>query len=100
MDEHPDSINSPGFWPPNNAVTFPDAPATFHNRAAGVAFADGHAEMHHWNGPTLKKPRSRGGLLGVIGNAQNMFTTTAGDPDIYWLSYGSPRRTTRTVAGL
>ncbi len=31
-----------------------DIPATYHNRSSGVAFADGHAEMHKWR--TLKYP--------------------------------------------
>lgn len=99
IDEHPDSINDPGFWPPNTALRFPDAPATSHNRAAGVAFADGHAEMHSWVGPTLTKPRSRGGLAGVSGTAQNLYSTSAGDPDVHWLSYGSPRHTKLRTVG-
>lgn len=36
---------------PNNmpAKRTTSAPAAFHERAAGVAFADGHVEMHRWN---------------------------------------------------
>ena len=30
-----------------------DLPATFHNKSAGLSFADGHAELHRWTGPTI-----------------------------------------------
>ncbi|HEX3799698.1 MAG TPA: type II secretion system protein [Verrucomicrobiae bacterium] len=50
-DEHPDSIND-GFQctPDADAETnvWGDLPASYHNGAAGYAFADGHAEVHKW----------------------------------------------------
>ncbi|MCP5520218.1 MAG: prepilin-type N-terminal cleavage/methylation domain-containing protein [Verrucomicrobiales bacterium] len=98
VDEHPDSINDAGCFPPNTATNIPDAPATYHNGACGFAFADGHSEIHKWTGPTMTKPRSAGGLVGVQFTAQNNFGTVAGDPDLRWYSYKSPRKTTRTVA--
>ncbi len=38
---------------PNNmpAKHTTSAPATFHEGAAGISFADGHAEMHKWTDP-------------------------------------------------
>jgi len=98
VDEHPDSINDAGCFPPNSANNIPDAPATYHNGAAGFAFADGHSEIHKWKGPTMNKPRSQRGLLGVNFNAENNFGTVLGDPDLYWYSFHSPRWSTRTVA--
>lgn len=97
-DEHPDSMNDGVAWPPNTSQNFPDAPANFHNGAAGFAFADGHSEMHRWEGVAMNKPRNQLGLLGVNFSAQNNFPTTLGDPDILWLSFTSPRHTPRTVA--
>jgi prepilin-type N-terminal cleavage/methylation domain-containing protein/prepilin-type processing-associated H-X9-DG protein len=48
-DEHPDSINDG--WEITN-VTDPsvwaDLPASYHNRACGFSFADGHSEIHKW----------------------------------------------------
>jgi prepilin-type N-terminal cleavage/methylation domain-containing protein/prepilin-type processing-associated H-X9-DG protein len=50
VDEHPDSINdgfiiiganNPNYWAN-------DLPASYHNRAGGFGFADGHAEIHKW----------------------------------------------------
>jgi prepilin-type processing-associated H-X9-DG protein len=49
VDEHPDSINDgwliTGITDPNN---WGDMPASYHNRACGFSFADGHAEIHRW----------------------------------------------------
>ncbi len=49
VDEHPDSINDgwtiTGVTDPNN---WTDLPASYHCGAAGFCFADGHAEIHHW----------------------------------------------------
>src|SRR6202000_1210039 len=53
MDEHPDSIddglfmNDPGYAPGNER--WRNFPASYHNGAAGVSFADGHVEMHTWS---------------------------------------------------
>jgi len=42
--------------------------------------------------------RSEGGLLGVNLNAANNWPFAQGDPDLFWISFASPRHTTRTVA--
>jgi prepilin-type N-terminal cleavage/methylation domain-containing protein/prepilin-type processing-associated H-X9-DG protein len=52
LDEHPDSINdsvfmfNPGKLPP--LYSWRDLPASYHNKAAGFSFADGHSEIHKW----------------------------------------------------
>ncbi len=52
VDEHPDGINAGGFA--NMMVENPgsariiDYPASYHNGAAGISFADGHAEIRKW----------------------------------------------------
>lgn len=97
MDEHPDSINDAGAFAPDNRNNIPDAPATYHSMASGFAFADGHAEIHKWRGPTMTKPRPRGGLEGVNYVAANNFSCVNGDPDVAWYSYVSPRKTAKTV---
>ncbi len=93
VDEHPDSINDAGCFPPNTPTNMPDAPATYHNMAAGFAFADGHSEIHKWIGSTMRRPRRSGGLDGVIFQAQNNFAFPARDPDLSWYSRVSPRQT-------
>jgi prepilin-type N-terminal cleavage/methylation domain-containing protein/prepilin-type processing-associated H-X9-DG protein len=72
LDEREDSINdgwfavsmagtaSPTGTPANPAqYQVTDFPASYHNRAAGFAFADGHSEIHKWKDartmPVLKK---------------------------------------------
>jgi prepilin-type processing-associated H-X9-DG protein len=94
VDEHPDSINDAGCFPSANATTFTDAPATYHNGASGFSFADGHSEIHKWKGRTMT-----GRLRNVIFNEAIDTSTYAGDPDVYWYSFASPRNSTMTVAG-
>ena len=48
-DEHPDSINDG--WEITNVEdrnAWTDLPASYHNRAAGFNFADGHSEIKRW----------------------------------------------------
>ncbi|MEO6036478.1 MAG: type II secretion system protein [Verrucomicrobiota bacterium] len=50
MDENPGTINDPSLavqCDPNSNL-FVDAPAVYHNGAAGIAFADGHSVVHRW----------------------------------------------------
>ncbi|MGA2175390.1 MAG: prepilin-type N-terminal cleavage/methylation domain-containing protein [Verrucomicrobiota bacterium] len=55
MDEHPDSIDDCQLYVnPSDADgtisdgVFTELPASYHNKACGLAFADGHAECHKW----------------------------------------------------
>lgn len=50
MDENPLTINDPSLAVQCGSTTalFVDAPAIYHNGAAGIAFADGHSEVHRW----------------------------------------------------
>src|SRR5262245_23210775 len=60
LDEHPDSINAGGYA--NMMVESPaaariiDYPASYHNGAAGITFADGHAEIKKWVDGRTKPP--------------------------------------------
>jgi prepilin-type N-terminal cleavage/methylation domain-containing protein/prepilin-type processing-associated H-X9-DG protein len=58
IDEHPDSINDGYFL--NNPTTIPnnwgDAPASYHNGAGGISFADGHSETHKWRSASTRVP--------------------------------------------
>ena len=47
----------------------------------------------------MTRPRSAGGMRGVNYVAKNDFGTVAGDPDLRWYSYATPRNTTATAAG-
>ena len=53
-DEHPDSIDdgilyvSPYFKTTGGEGVFTELPSSLHDRADGISFADGHAEIHKW----------------------------------------------------
>jgi len=62
IDEHPDSINYGDFAvamvdgvSPTRAYII-DVPASYHNGAGGIGFADGHAEVHKWLDPRTRAP--------------------------------------------
>ncbi len=52
LDEQPDSINDGYFcadgMPDGNVQTWQDLPASFHGKACGFGFADGHSEIKKW----------------------------------------------------
>jgi prepilin-type N-terminal cleavage/methylation domain-containing protein/prepilin-type processing-associated H-X9-DG protein len=57
LDEHPDSIND-GFFVGQGDVRnqWTDLPASYHDGAAGLSFADGHSEIHKWMDPITLLP--------------------------------------------
>jgi prepilin-type N-terminal cleavage/methylation domain-containing protein/prepilin-type processing-associated H-X9-DG protein len=48
IDENPISINDGSFISDPNLDHWVDYPATYHNSAGGMAFADGHAQIRRW----------------------------------------------------
>jgi prepilin-type N-terminal cleavage/methylation domain-containing protein/prepilin-type processing-associated H-X9-DG protein len=62
LDEHPDGIND-GYYlnnPDLNTSAWGDAPANYHNGAAGFSFADGHSQIKKWEGSTKRIPIGAG----------------------------------------
>jgi prepilin-type N-terminal cleavage/methylation domain-containing protein/prepilin-type processing-associated H-X9-DG protein len=58
IDENPASINDGWFvCDPTRGPTgaWVDIPATYHNKAGGISFADGHAEIKKWRDPNITK---------------------------------------------
>ena len=88
VDEEPYSLNDAAFatvGPKTPAIyVMVDWPATYHNMAAGFAFADGHSETHKWKDGRTKVVK---GNVNVV--------TQAGNQDIYWMS----SKTTALVKG-
>jgi prepilin-type N-terminal cleavage/methylation domain-containing protein/prepilin-type processing-associated H-X9-DG protein len=84
-DEHPDSINDSGFFNPDQPTQLVDIPATYHNGAAGYAFADGHSEIHRWQGAVSQNAAE------VKYSYINFMTVPVGDPDLHWLCYHAGR---------
>jgi prepilin-type processing-associated H-X9-DG protein len=56
IDENPGSINDGWFaCDPNKPAQWYDIPATYHNSAGGLSFADGHAEIKKWTDANILK---------------------------------------------
>ena len=79
IDEHPDYINDAAFavrMDPNSGWI--DFPATSHGGASGIAFADGHSEIHKWRNQD-KIPPITYQTGGAFGN------NTGPNSDVQWL---------------
>ena len=81
LDEHPDSINDGFFvidmrgYPDPKQAKLPDFPASYHNKAGGLAFADGHSEIHRWRDPRTMPP---------VKHADIQAVNQANNPDVIW----------------
>jgi len=80
--EHPDSIND-GWWITEvganlaaNPGAWEDLPASYHNRACGISFADGHSEIHKWVVDSTVQPVKKVNYNGTI--------SALGSQDIMW----------------
>jgi prepilin-type N-terminal cleavage/methylation domain-containing protein/prepilin-type processing-associated H-X9-DG protein len=89
LDENGWSINDGFFvvdmegYPPDNGMRkITDWPGIYHNGAAGVTFADGHAEIHKWRDPLILRAVN----LDDIGTVNS-----ATSPDVYWMQDHSTR---------
>jgi prepilin-type processing-associated H-X9-DG protein len=81
IDENPGAINDGWFaCDPNNANLWYDVPATYHNGAGGLSFADGHAEIKKWRDGNI--------LKATTGNVAR----DAGSTDLPWLQERSTVR--------
>jgi prepilin-type N-terminal cleavage/methylation domain-containing protein/prepilin-type processing-associated H-X9-DG protein len=66
IDEASGTINDPAFMcDPGRANQWVDIPAAYHNKAGGLSFADGHAEIRRWRDPTVLNPNT-----GLFANSQ------------------------------
>ena len=80
LDEREDSINDGyfavemiGFLKNSKAMKMVDYPASYHNNAAGIAFADGHSEIHKWLDPRTVPPLTKGRELKLnVSTPENM----------------------------
>ena len=78
VDENPESINDGWFVvnvtkspTPLSVLQWVDYPATYHNKAGGLSFADGHAEIKKWRDTSVlnvpsgnqRTPSSHGDLI-------------------------------------
>jgi prepilin-type N-terminal cleavage/methylation domain-containing protein/prepilin-type processing-associated H-X9-DG protein len=84
IDENPASINDGWFVCDPTDNTWIDKPATYHNGAGGVSFADGHVEIKKWRDTAL---------LGFSANspAGSLAPQSPNPGDLAWLQQRSSR---------
>ena len=72
-----------------SGTSFTELPGSLHGRAGGMAFADGHSELHKWNGgltTQLFDPNRTGYLQAV-----NVSGDPASQGDLTWLAMHTPQ---------
>lgn len=78
IDEHPDGINFGDFAVAMNDGVAPtrihiiDYPASTHNGAGGLSFADGHAEIKKWLDPRTRPPIQNKSMQLVVPSPRNV----------------------------
>ena len=87
-DEHPDSVDDALMYTSSYPVTsFTELPGSQHGGACGLAFADGHAEIHKWQGPIANLP-----VIYINGAPQRQkVPCSVNDPDMLWLAKHTPQ---------
>jgi prepilin-type N-terminal cleavage/methylation domain-containing protein/prepilin-type processing-associated H-X9-DG protein len=79
LDEREDGINDGWFaTDPDTPWQIIDFPASYHNKACGFSFVDGHSEIHKWLDPRTMPVLKEGQLLPLNQNYPN-------DQDLRWL---------------
>jgi len=82
IDEREDSINDGLFQTDlkdrGASARIVDYPASYHGRAAGILFADGHAEIKRWVDARTTPPMSQNVLI-------NLNVASPNNPDVAWL---------------
>ena len=96
MDEHPNSDDDATFYvnpidaTANGDNSFTELPGSLHGSSAGIAFADGHSELHKWMGglTTQQFDPNRISYLQAV--------NVSGDPgsrsDLAWLALHTPAK--------
>jgi len=56
LEEHPQEMNDGWFLAFTDGKTIIDMPASHHNGASALSFADGHTEIHRWLDASFKQP--------------------------------------------
>jgi len=66
LDEHCDTINDGFFVNRLEDYQWGNLPASYHNGAVNLAFADGHFEAHRWQLGDTVRPPVQGGVGGIF----------------------------------
>ena len=90
LDERCDSINDGEWctsmygWPDTPTLwKMIDFPASYHGGAGGLAFVDGHSEIHKWRDPRTTP---------AVGKLYGLNVPSRDNQDVYWLMERSTRK--------
>jgi prepilin-type processing-associated H-X9-DG protein len=79
IDENPNTIDDAFFvCDPNQKDFWQNVPASYHNKAGGISFADGHAEIKRWKDSKLVTQAKLNGI-----------PSDPDSPDLIWLQQRS-----------
>jgi prepilin-type N-terminal cleavage/methylation domain-containing protein len=98
IDEDPYSINRSGFAISAAIAQWVSWPATYHNDASCLSFADGHSEIHAWHDPRTQIKNAFGSSpslsIGALGDAfPGPASQATGSVDWQWLvSHATARK--------
>jgi len=67
LEEHPDTINDGFFVNTWDDLKWGNLPASYHNGAANLHYADGHVESHRWATADTDRPAQPGGAASGAG---------------------------------
>jgi prepilin-type processing-associated H-X9-DG protein len=94
LDVREDSINTGAWGVMMNGYPDPalvgwtsDWPASYHNRAGGFSFADGHSEIHRWLDPRTMPPLVKGSDHLTFGG----WVPSPNNRDLVWLQEHATR---------
>ena len=76
LEEHPDTINDGYFMNRWDQIKWGNLPASFHDGACNLSWADGHLERHRWLANTIRPP-----VKGAVGGG----FVPSPDTDYLWL---------------
>ena len=90
LDERETSINDAFFVVnmtgyPNGVTSMPDMPASYHNKAGGLSFADGHSEIKKWRDPFTTQPVKKNEDIVALG------TGPRSNNDVRWMQEHATR---------
>ena len=81
------AVDMTGYPTQPNLYQFIDYPASYHGRAGGFSFADGHSEIHRWRDGRTMPPVIPGGFI-----SNPMGNPSPYNPDIAWLQDHATRK--------
>jgi prepilin-type processing-associated H-X9-DG protein len=88
LDERQDSIDDGYFAVACDQPVIVNYPASYHNGAGGLSFADGHSEIKVWIDPRTKPALKKGAQL-------QLYVPSPNNPDLIWLQQNASTKVNR-----